>query len=288
MSRRTRNHQTFEGLIASLRDMVTLEPPAGASEAALRQMLLQARLRRETGAAARPERVRRERATSRISATAAASLASLLLAFGGLTAVSQSAQPGSTLYPLKRFSERIAVGGAIGWKETADTDLSFASRRLDEVRYIVDAGTPARQETYLPGLVEDFDAKLEDALERAEGHTEKEADDIRARAGELHDRMNGLEPKERDPQAEEGEHDRIEDKSESRRKFEDNVAREDNKPRRSKDYEAASVKSSVGSKEDDEPSESRYADQKRSGQDEVGVKIASTDDRVRERESEHD
>ena len=194
---------TWNGLLASLVGMSAVKPDPEAGEAALQQVLLQARELREGTATAKTHRSP-QRVWGHITVAVTACLAVLLMVFGGLTALSQRAQPGALLYPLKRFSEKIAVSAATGWKDTAGTDLSYASRRLDEVEKILEKGVGAHEDAFIPGLVDDFNSKVNAAVGLASGQEGEQGDDIRSRADELNQRLNTLEPDREEVPAQEG------------------------------------------------------------------------------------
>ncbi len=179
----------WRGLLCGLTALREVKPDPEAGVLAMHQMLLQAQSVREGSVPVRAER--RPRAYSRLAAPVATCLASLLMIFGGLTAVSQAAQPGSTLYPLKRFSERVAISSAHGWENTANTELTYAQRRLDEMERIKGSNS---DENLIPGLVEDFDSKVSAALGLAEGQEGDPSDDVRSHAEELNKRLDELEP----------------------------------------------------------------------------------------------
>lgn len=193
---------SWHGLLCALSGMGDVQPAPDASALAMQRMMLAAQELREGYV---PARTARRRAYSRLAAPVATCLASLLMVFGGLTAVSQAAQPGSTLYPLKRFSEQVAISSARGWDNTANVELSCATRRLDEVEKLKSEGIGSREEAYIPGLVEDFNTKVNDALGLAAGREDPEGEEIRTHAGELNRRLDELEPEHDRPEGDAGE-----------------------------------------------------------------------------------
>ncbi len=188
---------SWHGLLCALSGMGDVQPAPEASALAFQRMMLTAQELRDGHVVART--AQRPRAYSRLAAPVATCLASLLMIFGGLTAVSQAAQPGSTLYPLKRFSEQIAISSARGWDNTANVELSCATRRLDEVEKLRGQGNASREEAYIPGLVEDFNNKVDAALGLAAGREDEAGEQIRAHAEELNRRLDELEPEHDQP-----------------------------------------------------------------------------------------
>ncbi len=210
----------WHGILCALSGMGDVQPAPEARSLALQRMMLAAQEVREGRPATRS--ARHPRGFSRLAAPVAACFASLLMLFGGLTAVSQAAQPGSTLYPLKRFSERVAISSSRGWDSTAQVELSYATRRLDEVEKIKSHGPDSREEAHIPGLVEDFNTKVDDALQLAAGHEDEASEEIRAQAKELNHRLDELEPEHEHPESDAGEsYDREEDFEENHTESED-------------------------------------------------------------------
>lgn len=196
-------NDTWNGLLAALAGMSKVKPNPEAGEAALQQVLLQARQLREGEAPARQQRPP-QRGWGHVTIAVTACLVVLLLVFGGLTALSRRAQPGSLLYPLKCFSEKVAISAATGWKDTANADLDYASRRLDEVQKIIDKGGGSRDDAFIPGLVDDFNSKVNAAVGLASGQEGEQGDDIRSRAVELNKRLDALKPDHGEAAGQEG------------------------------------------------------------------------------------
>lgn len=182
--------ESWRSLLGGLTAMREVRPDPETGALAVQRMMLRAQQVREGVAPAREDR--RPRAYSRLAAPVATCLASFLMIFGGLTAVSQAAQPGGTLYPLKRFSERMAISSAHGWENTANVELAYAQRRLDEMEKIKNGSSS--DENLIPSLVQDFDTKVNAAVGLATGQEGEGSDEIRAHADELNRRLNELEP----------------------------------------------------------------------------------------------
>lgn len=91
----------------------------------------------------------------------------LLLAASGTVYASNRALPGDPLYPVKTAAERIQLTLAFSQETSAELQLDFAGRRLEEAARLVDKEQPEQAQSALASYVRQVEAALA-ALEAAD------------------------------------------------------------------------------------------------------------------------
>lgn len=118
-------------------------------------------------------------------ARAAAATALVLLVVLGMGLASTYAMPGNPLYSVKRLTEDIHRGLAIGGERKANINLSNAGRRIDELDYVLERGM---DEWYFP-LSRDAASSISRADREASSLDEEGAERLRNRARSQAERL---------------------------------------------------------------------------------------------------
>ena len=153
-----RDGERLLGVVTTLRRGAELDPsatPRAAFSLDLRERLMveaDVALKPQTATLALPVRThgRRERRL-----VAAATAAILLGGTAGMATAAQDALPGEALYPIKRGIEKVDVSLSGSQTARGQDLLSQASRRLEEVRGLMDAGT-ATGAPQIPATLDTF------------------------------------------------------------------------------------------------------------------------------------